>query len=163
MDYYDEENSILCRAFLSGAPGAKYSLRGQDYEYDFRTMEQVNTQTGKKRSIRPPPHLKAPSKPLVPSGPTMMVRVPPGYLPGDHIKVPHPQNQAVLIAVSVPLNAQPGATLLVPVPPVSCSSAPLNTPPSDSKVQPSPDAAKAAVGVGAVAGVALGVRRKSII
>ncbi len=40
-NYQDAENAILCRAFLSGAPGAKYALRGQDYQYDFGTMEQV--------------------------------------------------------------------------------------------------------------------------
>merc|ERR1711904_117284 len=57
----------------------------------------------------------APSKPLVPAGPTTVVNVPPGS-PGTTIQVPHPQKKGAFISVNVPASAKPGQAMLVPVP-----------------------------------------------
>lgn len=116
-NYSDEENGILCRAYMSGSKKAQYHLRGNSYQYEFTTMEQVNQDSGKRRRIRPPPNLKPPQAPLVPPGPTMMVVVPAHARPGDMMEVPHPQNKSVKLQVLVPPGARAGATLLVPVPP----------------------------------------------
>lgn len=115
-DYYDEENSVICRAFMSGSKKAKYHLRGNNYEYDFNSMTQVNTDSGKSRKIRPPPNLKPPAKPIVPPGPTIMVVVPKGAQPGQRLQVPHPLDPSITLQVGVPPGAAEGATLLVPVP-----------------------------------------------
>eukprot|EP00448_Togula_jolla_P006684 CAMPEP_0170607010 /NCGR_PEP_ID=MMETSP0224-20130122/20823_1 /TAXON_ID=285029 /ORGANISM="Togula jolla, Strain CCCM 725" /LENGTH=72 /DNA_ID=CAMNT_0010932141 /DNA_START=81 /DNA_END=296 /DNA_ORIENTATION=+ len=53
-DYAEDENRILKRAYLAGYPNAKFHLRGQDYLYDFKAMEQKNLSSGKTREIRPP-------------------------------------------------------------------------------------------------------------
>merc|ERR1719258_90693 len=50
-------------------------------------MVQINRDTGKERQIRQPLKWKAPSKPLVPPGPTTVVNVPRGS-PGTTIQVP---------------------------------------------------------------------------
>merc|ERR1712224_572278 len=83
------EDKILKRAYMAGLPNAKFQLRSQNYTYDFRRMVQVNIGTGKERSIRQPLGWKAPSKPLVPAGPTTVITVPKGT-PGTVIQVPHP-------------------------------------------------------------------------
>merc|ERR1719199_989630 len=78
-------------------------------------MVQINTNTRKERQIRAPQKWKAPSKPLVPAGPTTVITVPPGS-PGKTIQVPHPGVKGAFIAVNVPASAKPGQAMLVPVP-----------------------------------------------
>merc|ERR1712216_342929 len=76
---------------------------------------QINRDSGKERKIRQPKKWQAPSKPLVPAGPTTVVNVPPGS-PGTTIQVPHPQKKGAFISVNVPASAKPGQAMLVPVP-----------------------------------------------
>eukprot|EP00927_Polykrikos_kofoidii_P001576 TRINITY_DN105_c0_g1_i1.p1 TRINITY_DN105_c0_g1~~TRINITY_DN105_c0_g1_i1.p1 ORF type:complete len:248 (-),score=58.17 TRINITY_DN105_c0_g1_i1:120-863(-) len=114
-NYEKEEDKIIKRAFMAGFPSAKFHLRGQDYEYNFKDMEQINKETGKRRQIRPPHGWKPPSKPIVPAGPTITVTVPPGSQ-GKIIQVPHPKQPGLFIDVSVPARAKPGQAMLVPVP-----------------------------------------------
>merc|ERR1719502_777856 len=78
-------------------------------------MAQINTDTRKERQIRAPRNWKAPSKPLVPAGPTTVITVPPGS-PGTTIQVPHPGVKGAYVAVKVPRNAKVGQAMLVPVP-----------------------------------------------
>merc|ERR1719375_1273934 len=78
-------------------------------------MKQVNADSGKERSIRQPKKWKAPSKPLVPAGPTTVVTVPKGS-PGKTIQVPHPRVKGAFISVNVPASAKAGQAMLVPVP-----------------------------------------------
>merc|ERR1719440_1620747 len=78
-------------------------------------MVQINRDTGKERQIRQPLKWKAPSKPLVPPGPTTVVNVPRGS-PGTTIQVPHPRVKGAFISVNVPASAKPGQAMLVPVP-----------------------------------------------
>jgi len=114
-DYSNQEDKILKRAFMAGFPNAKFSLRGQKYEYDFKNMTQVNKGTGKSRAIRAPNKWKAPKEPLVPPGKTTVVNVPRGA-PGTTIQVPYPGIPGAFIAVNVPKSAKPGQAMLVPVP-----------------------------------------------
>merc|ERR1719214_28056 len=114
-NYDKEEDNILKRAYMTGHKKAKYSLRGNHYEYDFGRMKQINVESGKERDIRAPYKMKPPSAPIVPSGPTMVVKVPPGG-PGTTITVPHPQNKDLMIAVEVPKTARVGKAMIVPVP-----------------------------------------------
>eukprot|EP00929_Paragymnodinium_shiwhaense_P038355 TRINITY_DN20270_c0_g2_i3.p1 TRINITY_DN20270_c0_g2~~TRINITY_DN20270_c0_g2_i3.p1 ORF type:complete len:280 (-),score=81.72 TRINITY_DN20270_c0_g2_i3:578-1417(-) len=120
-DYYDEEDKILKRAFMAGFPECKFELRGQRYQYNFKVMEQINAGTGKKRDIRPPWGWKQPSKPIVPPGPTMAIKVPPGSA-GTAIQVPHPKDKSQMITVNVPAGAKAGQAMLVPVPPLDPAS-----------------------------------------
>merc|ERR1719324_894692 len=85
-------------------------------------MAQINTDSRKERQIRAPRNWKAPSKPLVPAGPTTVVTVPPGS-PGTTIQVPHPAVKGAYIAVKVPRNAKVGQAMLVPVPPEAAVTA----------------------------------------
>lgn len=114
-DYSREEDKILKRAYMTGFPTAKFHLRGQDYIYDFKNMVQINKGSRKQRRIRQPHKWNAPKKPIVPSGPTTVVTVPPGS-PGTTIQVPHPKIKGAFISVNVPAGARPGQAMLVPVP-----------------------------------------------
>merc|ERR1719230_2004174 len=78
-------------------------------------MRQVNSDSGKERSIRQPRKWKAPTKPLVPAGPTTVITVPAGS-PGTTIQVPHPRAKGFFISVHVPSSAKAGQAMLVPVP-----------------------------------------------
>merc|ERR1719198_140300 len=78
-------------------------------------MRQVNSDSGKERSIRQPRSWKAPAKPLVPAGPTTVITVPAGS-PGTTIQVPHPRMKGAYISVRVPASARAGQAMLVPVP-----------------------------------------------
>merc|ERR1719201_634346 len=84
-------------------------------------MVQINRDSGKERSIRQPMMWKAPSKPLVPPGPTTVINVPAGS-PGTTIQVPHPRVKGAFISVNVPASAKPGQAMLVPVPPEAAAS-----------------------------------------
>jgi hypothetical protein len=117
-NYNLEEDKILKRAFMAGFPHAKFTLRGQNYTYDFRRMVQVNRDSGKERQIRQPKKWTQPSKPLVPAGPTTVVTVPKGS-PGKTIQVPHPGVKGAFISVNVPASAKAGQAMLVPVPPTA--------------------------------------------
>merc|ERR1719486_466233 len=92
-------------------------------------MVQINRDSGKERKIRQPMKWKAPSKPLVPAGPTTVVNVPPGS-PGTTIQVPHPRVKGAFISVNVPASAKAGQAMLVPVPTESCAVARHSAPSS---------------------------------
>jgi len=115
QDYSKDEDKILKRAYMAGFPNAKFHLRGQDYEYNFTRMEQLNKNTGKTRRIRAPHKWKPPSKPIVPEGPTTVITVPAGSA-GKTIQVPHPKAKGQYISVNVPAGAKAGQAMLVPVP-----------------------------------------------
>merc|ERR1712070_544608 len=109
-----------------------------------------NTDSRKERSIRQPKSWKAPSRPLVPAGPTTVVTVPPGSA-GTTIQVPHPRIKGAFISVHVPPSAKAGQAMLVPVPSQTGTSAKRTSAP---KTTASP-AGVAAFG-GAVGGAILG-------
>lgn len=115
------------RAYMSGHKRAKYTLRGNRYECDFVRMKQKNIESGRERDIRPPHKMKPPSKPLVPSGPVMVVKVPPCSA-GKIIQVPHPQDKSQMISVQIPNRAHVGQAMTVPVPPLGKSPADIPTP-----------------------------------
>jgi len=116
-DYKDDEDRILKRAYLSGFPNARYSLRGQKYTVDFKNLVQQNAASGKQRTIRPPHKWKPPSAPIADPGPMTCVKVPAGA-PGTTIQVPHPKDKSQFISVSVPASAKAGQAMMVPVPPL---------------------------------------------
>jgi len=167
-DYSATEDKILKRAYLAGFPNAKYTLRNQDYEVDFKGMKQTNKRTGKERKIRAPHKWKPPDAPITAPGPNMCVKVPPGS-PGTTIHVPHPKDATKMIAVNVPKTAKVGQAMLVPVPAlddVIAPSAPSAPPPvgdtssstTASTAAPAQKAgwstgAKVAAGTAAVVGV----------
>merc|ERR1712054_479184 len=156
-DYCNQEDKILKRAFMAGFPNARFSLRGQKYEYDFKNMVQVNKGTGKSRAIRAPNKWKAPKKPLVPPGKTTVVNVPRGA-PGTTIQVPYPGRPGAFIAVNVPRSAKPGQAMLVPVPecPADVSAATAGARAAKSSSSTSggwSTGAKVAAGTAAVVGV----------
>lgn len=154
-DYSTEENKILKRAFMAGFPNAKFRLRRQHYLYDFKKMVQLNIDSGKERQIRQPKKWKAPSKPLVPAGPTTVVSVPEGS-PGTTVQVPHPRAKGAFISVNVPAAAKPGQAMLVPVPAVpaevAVAAADIPTPARGDRGSWS-TGAKVAAGTAGVAGV----------
>jgi len=117
-DYARDEDKILKRAFLAGFPNCKFTLRGATYEYNFRRMLQKNLTSGKERKIRAPYRWQQPSKPIVPKGPTICIRVPPGS-PGSTIQVNHPKVKGAKINVAVPRSAKVGQAMLVPVPDIA--------------------------------------------
>lgn len=114
-DYGKEEDMVLKRAYLVGQPNAKFSLRGQDYEYSFTRMVQKNLQSKKERKIRPPPGMTAPPAPLLPKGATVVLTVRPGQA-GQTIEIKDPNNPGQKIQVNVPKGAKPGQKMAVPVP-----------------------------------------------
>merc|ERR1712007_421904 len=113
-DYGPEEDKILKRAYMSGFPNAKFELRGQRYEYNFKRGVQKNLDSGKTREIRAPHKWQAPSAPVVPPGKTATVKVKRGQ-PGTQLTLKHPDGG--FYTVSVPRNAKVGQTMLVPIPP----------------------------------------------
>lgn len=114
-DYSADEDKILKRAFLAGFPNTKYSLRGQNYECNFKDMLQKNLTSGKAREMRAPHKWSQPSSQIVKPGKTFCVKVPPGG-PGTVIHVPHPSIKGQFVAVNVPKTAKVGQAMLVPVP-----------------------------------------------
>jgi len=105
----------LKRAYMTGQKNAKFSLRGQHYEYNFKSMVQKNLGTHKTRTIRPPRALRPPSKPLLPSGPMITITVRAGQ-PGTMIRVKDPNNAGQVIDVFVPAHAKVGQMMAVPIP-----------------------------------------------
>merc|ERR1712232_195858 len=114
-DYEDQEDRILKRAYLVGQPNAKFHLRGQDYEYNFRKMVQINKHTRKEREIRSPPGPKPPRHALLPAGPMTVITVGSGQ-PGTMITIPDPNNPGANVNVFVPPDARPGSKMAVPLP-----------------------------------------------
>jgi len=116
-NYDEQEDKILKRAYLAGFPNAKYTLRGQNYQTNFKEdpMTQKNLKTEKTREIRPPHKWKAPAEPITKQGPTFCITVPPGA-PGTTIQVPNPKDKETFIAVNVPAGAKAGQSMLVPIP-----------------------------------------------
>jgi len=156
-DYSNQEDKILKRAFMAGFPNAKFHLRGQNYEYDFKKMVQTNKGTGKSRVIRSPNKWKAPKEPLVPPGKTTVINVPAGS-PGTTIQVPYPGKPGAFIAVKVPASAKPGQAMLVPVPDAPTSGTAAAAAGRGSAGSPPPSGGwstggKVAAGTAAVVGV----------
>merc|ERR1712232_224480 len=115
-DYEDQEDRILKRAWLVGQKNARFSLRGQHYEYNFEDMIQRNLRTHREREIRPPlSGPKPPKNPLLPAGPTTIITVGPGQ-PGQMITVPDPNNPGTMINVFVPPGAKVGSKMAVSLP-----------------------------------------------
>merc|ERR1711865_167954 len=100
---------------------------------------------------------KAPSKPLVPAGPTTVINVPRGS-PGTTIQVPHPQVKGAFISVNVPASAKAGQAMLVPVPPAAAVSKLGTSQPTAAERSSGSwtTGGKVAAGTAAVAGVAVG-------
>merc|ERR1719191_1020628 len=111
-------------------------------------MTQKNVKSSKVREIRAPyKWAKPPSAPIVPSGPTFCVKVPPGSQ-GQTIQVPHPKAKGTFVAVNVPATAKDGQAMLVPLPDVATEKpmdAPVAVPPpypATDAGAPTPDPAK---------------------
>lgn len=115
QDYDDVEDKVLKRAFLIGQNSARFHLRGQDYEYNFKRMKQKNLKSKAERDIRPPRGLNKPPAPILPAGATVIITVPAGSA-GKTIEIYDPNNKGRKIAVNVPAGARPGQKMAVPVP-----------------------------------------------
>jgi len=114
-DYDDVEDMALKRAFLVGQPNVRFTLRGQQYEYNFKDMKQINEGSGKSRDIRPPHRMKPPAAPLLPLGPMVVITVR-QESPGTTITISDPNNVGQEIRVRVPENSKNGQKMVVPVP-----------------------------------------------
>jgi len=114
-DYGGEEDSILKRAYLVGHPNCKFHLRGQNYQYSFKDMEQKNLGTQKAREIRPPHGMRPPSQALLPPGPMTVITVKQGQA-GKTIQIPDPNQTGKKMQVNVPAGAKPGQKMAVPMP-----------------------------------------------
>jgi len=115
-DYDKDEDVMITRAFLLGQQFCCFSLHSEArYEVDFKKMIQINLDTGKVRTIRPPPGMHAPKTPLLPAGPMIVLSVKAGQ-PGKVIKVYNPSNPGQQVKVAVPKTAKVGSDLAVPLP-----------------------------------------------
>jgi len=115
QDYDDIEDRVLKRAFLIGQNSARFHLRGQDYEYNFRRMKQKNIKSSQQRDIRPPRGLTKPPSPILPPGSTVIISVPEGSA-GKTIEIDDPNNKGQKISVNVPAGARKGQKMAVPIP-----------------------------------------------
>merc|ERR1719454_2188501 len=122
QDYDEVEDRVLKRAFLIGQNSARFHLRGNDYEYNFKRMKQKNLKSSQERDIRPPRGLKKPPAPILPPGATIIITVRPGQA-GKEIEIDDPNNKGRKIRVNVPAGARPGQKMAVPVPEVGESVA----------------------------------------
>jgi hypothetical protein len=157
-DYERQEDTILKKAYLIGHPHCKFQLRGQRYEYNFRTMKQKNLGTGKERSIRPPLGFKRPKEPLLPGGPMTVLTVKAGQA-GKTVEVPDPNNKGKMIKVNVPTGAKVGQKMAVPLPEAGESASALADKQRKhgvAKKIATGTAGVAVVGAAAVGGVILG-------
>lgn len=115
-DYGNAEDSVMKRAYMTGQKKCRFQLRGQQYEYDFKRMVQINKDTKKYRQIRQPyAGPKPPAKAVLPTGPMTIICVKPGQA-GTVITIPDPNNPGRTIPVFVPPHAKAGAKLAVPLP-----------------------------------------------
>lgn len=154
-NYGKEEDAILKRAYLVGHPHAKYHLRGQDYEYSFEAMKQVNLGTGKERRIRPPRFVRPPKAPLLPPGSIVVVSVPEGAA-GGTMKINDPNNTGEKLEVFVPEGAKTGAKMAVPVPKKGETAADVRKRQEGYSTGAMVAAGVAAAGAGVVGGAILG-------
>jgi hypothetical protein len=115
QDYEPQEDAILKRAFLMGQPNCRFHLRGQDYEYNFKSMKQKNLGSGKERQIRAPMGMRPPPAPVLPQGPVSVVTIQHGQA-GQQIQVNDPNNPGRQVPVMVPPNARPGQKMAIPLP-----------------------------------------------
>jgi len=115
QDYGDQEDMILKRAYMTGQKNARFELRGQRYEYNFSKMLQINRDTNKVRRIRAPCGTRPPRKPILPTGPMIIITVRAGQA-GTMISLKDPNNPSQTIQVYVPAHARPGQKLAVPIP-----------------------------------------------
>jgi len=159
-DYGKEEDAILKRAYMTGQKNAKFHLRGQSYEYNFKKMIQKNKETKKERQIRPPTKgPKPPKKPLLPTGPMIIITVGSGQ-PGTMIEVPDPNNPGKKVQVFVPAHAKAGQKMAVPIPgkgeDVASVQAKQKKHDDDQGLKSSPwsTGGKAAAGAAGIAGLA---------
>jgi len=114
-DYDKDEDVMITRAFLVGQQHCRFTLHSARYEIDFKKMIQINLDTGKERTIRPPPGMKAPKNALLPAGPMIVLSVKAGQ-PGTVIKVDDPNNAGQQVEVAVPKTAKVGSKLAIPLP-----------------------------------------------
>jgi len=114
-DFGTEEDLIIRRAYLVGQPIARFTIGGQQHEYNFTTMSQKNLVNMKERDIRPPPGVRPPRKPLLPNGPIVVLKVGPGQ-GGQTIVINDPNNPGKQVEVNVPRGIRPGQKMAVPVP-----------------------------------------------
>mmetsp|Transcript_93512 Transcript_93512/g.238034 ORF Transcript_93512/g.238034 Transcript_93512/m.238034 type:complete len:234 (-) Transcript_93512:154-855(-) len=149
-DYGAEEDGILKRAYLVGQQHAQFNLRGQDYEYDFKTMMQNNLQSGKEREIRAPRGMNAPPKPLVPQGAVVVIAVPQGV---SSIVIDGPNNPGRKLTVAVPPGAPKGFKMVVPLPEKGESVEPVV---QKQRGHAMSTGSKLAVGAAAVGALAIG-------
>merc|ERR1719361_2830259 len=152
-DYGGEEDSILKRAYLVGHPNCKFHLRGQNYQYSFKDMEQKNLGTSKTRQIRPPRGMRPPNQALLPPGPMTVITVKPGQA-GSTIEIPDPNNKGKKIQVNVPPGAKPGQKMAIPMPDKGESVADVQK--KQTSYSTGAKIALGTAGVGAVAGLAVG-------
>jgi len=115
QDYDDVEDRVLKRAFLIGQNSARFHLRGNDYEYNFKRMKQKNLKSNQERDIRGPPGLRKPPAPILPPGSTVIISVPEGSA-GKTIQIDDPNNKGQKISVNVPAGARKGQKMAVPIP-----------------------------------------------
>lgn len=115
VDYGEEEDGVLKRAYLVGQPNCCFAFRGQQYEYSFVDMEQRNLISDKRRRIRPPDGLDRPQEPLLPPGPMVVICVQTGQA-GRLIEINDPNNPGKRLQVNVPPGAKSGQKMAVPVP-----------------------------------------------
>jgi hypothetical protein len=114
-DYEGQEDGILKKAYLVGHPNCKFHLRGQNYEYNFKSMKQINLGTNKEREIRAPPKFMPPKQALLPPGPMTVLTVRQGQA-GTCVSIPDPNNKGKTIKVNVPSGAKVGQKMAVPLP-----------------------------------------------
>merc|ERR1719476_50211 len=149
-DYEPVEDAILKRAFLVGQPNVRFHLRGQDYEYNFKSMRQRNLNSSKEREIRPPQSMAAPPKPILPLGYMTVIRVPQGA--GKTMEIQDPNTPGQKITVALPPGASPGKHMAVPLPGKGEDVQAV----MEKQKSGWPAAAKAVAGAVGVGGVAVG-------
>lgn len=111
---FDPEDDRVFKAILqAGHPRVWCEKRGQQYEYDLRTMEQTNLATGRKRTIRPPHAARSRKFEEYLPG-VLVVEVPRGGA-GTVISVQHPVVGGEQITVVVPVDAKDFQKMMVNV------------------------------------------------
>jgi len=114
-DFDPKEDQMMKRAYLLGHNEVNFMTHGQKYLYSFAAKKQKNMSTGKEHEIRAPFGMKRPSRPIVPAGPTVIIKVESG-MQDKVIELDDPNNSGRTIKVHVPAHAKPGAKMAVPVP-----------------------------------------------
>jgi len=151
-DFDPKEDQQMKRAYLLGHNEVNFITRGQKYLYSFKDRKQKNCATGKEHEIRAPHGMKRPKHPIVPPGPTIIIKVESG-MQDKVIELDDPNNSGRRIKVHVPAHAKPGAKMAVPVP--EKGEAPEAV--VDKQRKGMSVGGKIGVGVGVTAGVGAGV------